>query len=268
VCLWPDFAQAAASIGGDQEVVALRQIRWFGALCSIGALLAGAGWVARPAGAIIGGTLDGKTHRSVGFVLEPSTQSSCSGALVKTRAPYDKVVLTAAHCFPSGTQVVVAFDSTISQFGSTWYSGVVYDDPNFNITGTDLGQNDDHDIAVVVFTATVPELPPYALAPVGSNKIGTSYTSVGYGLTDPYGFGVGTRYYGTFQSTYQDPWYLGSSPTCEGDSGGPALVRIRNKDYVAGLTDFGGAACSTGYEYRVDTTGAQAFINGGFLATN
>ena len=135
--------------------------------------------LAAPAGAITNGTLDGNRHPDVGALLAPvaysdGTWAACSGTLIAPR-----VFLTAAHCDLDVSRVAVTFDSSYDPATGTVYWGTWHADPGYT-----QAQNDPHDIAVVVLDAPVTGITPAQLPAAGSLgglRVGTRFTSVGYG---------------------------------------------------------------------------------------
>ena len=135
--------------------------------------------LAAPAGAITYGTPDGNRHPQVGALLAPQpysdgTWAACSGTLI---AP--TVFLTAAHCDLEVDRVAVTFDSSYDPATGTEHWGTWHADPDYT-----QAQNDPHDIAVVVLDQAVTGITPARLPAAGSLdslRVGTRFTSVGYG---------------------------------------------------------------------------------------
>src|SRR5262245_40400313 len=69
-------------------------------------------FLAAPAGAVVGGEVDGGLHPNVGmfYFTQDGARFRCSGTLVSPT-----IVLTAAHCTAGSTDVRVTFDSVAQQ---------------------------------------------------------------------------------------------------------------------------------------------------------
>ncbi|HEY3058609.1 MAG TPA: hypothetical protein VGL99_06500 [Chloroflexota bacterium] len=112
---------------------------------------------AAPAGAIVGGQLDGTGHPYVGF-LDASPigrPDGPTGVLISST-----VLLTAGHVTPSFaanglTHPPVTFEP-IASTASMWYTGTVHTNPNYDPFGID----NPGDIGVVVLDAPVAGIPP------------------------------------------------------------------------------------------------------------
>jgi hypothetical protein len=92
--------------------------------------------------AIVYGVPDGDDHPNVGSIVlrvpDVGLIQWCSGTLIA-----ENVFLTASHCTQPldglvarrpGTEVLVTFDSTISESG-TFYTGTWYTNPNYGTAG-------------------------------------------------------------------------------------------------------------------------------------
>ena len=226
---------------------------------------------ASPAGAIVGGAVDGSRHPAVGGLVSPTQYSDgtwlyCSGTLISPT-----VFLTAAHCAEDGELVGVTFDADY-QAGDKVYYGTFYSDPLYG-----QKQSDPHDIAVVVFDKAVKGITPAQLPTAGSLSSlsgSQTFTSVGYGAYEVTNGPGGHRYLyddvrmvatGTLNAI--NPAWLrismnpstGNGGTCYGDSGGPNFLGTTN--IVAAITITGDAVCrSTNVVYRLDTESARAFL--------
>lgn len=224
-----------------------------------------------PAYAIVYGVPDGNGHPNVGGLVAAQAYSDgtwiyCSGTLISPT-----VFLTAAHCDEGTARVRVTFD-TDYQDGDKIYTGTWYADPLYS-----QGQNDPHDIAVVVFDKPVKDITPARLPTAGSlSNLSASqqFTSVGYGAYEVTNQPGGHDYLyndvrmvatGTLNAI--NPAWLrismnpatGNGGTCYGDSGGPNF--LGSTDIVAATTITGDAICrSTNVTYRVDTPSARAFL--------
>jgi len=236
--------------------------------------------LAGPAGAISYGTIDtNEDYSNVGALIWQFDEGKyivCSGALISPT-----VFLTAAHCIEEdGQSVWVSFDLTITEpvtsGTNTIYHGVAHPHPDAYLQG----ENDVHDVAVVVLDEAVAGITPAPLAT--ENLLGemtnqelkdaTFYTA-GYGT-------VRETKHGASQPLFWDPtrrwasqtvnslgkvWVTfsmnvatGNAGTCYGDSGGPHFL----DGAIVAVTVTGDVWCkSTDKDYRVDTASARDFLD-------
>ena len=212
--------------------------------------------VTAPAGAIVGGNVDGRAHPYVGALIARTGRPFCSGVLVANRRP-GTVFLTSAHCLGHGGEgkhVRVTFGATVSS-GPT-YVGTYHVMPGY-VPATLA-----NDIAVVVFN-TRPRIAAVNLDD-GDTWLGqgAKVTTVGYGTPH-----IGVRTSATEVVTGSGSSWLylkaGSGNSCDADSGGPDLVRPDADDSAApevvALTDQG--SCSRDQDYRVTSAAVRNFLN-------
>jgi len=239
-----------------------------------------------PAQAIVYGQLDGNLHPNVGaFVIQREDgtfRKICSGTLID-----EDVFLTAAHCSVAAVNqpgvdaddVFVSFDSTFSQT-STLYPGTTYWDERYG-TG---GQNDAHDIAVIVLDDPVgidpADLPTEGLLDdlnAEHELRDEVFTAVGYGTVretrkkGPQGIlaNQDRRYAIQGMLSLTNAWFTlsmneatGNGGTCFGDSGGPHFLGDESSNLVVSITVTGDAVCkATDKTYRVDTEPAREFLS-------
>jgi S1-C subfamily serine protease len=234
-----------------------------------------AGTIAAAAFGIVGGSADGNSHPYVGearLTFPDGSFELCSGALVSATR-----FVTAAHCFPNGSQVEVSFDESPKPWASaTRVTGEVFNDPGWELGSKGVPTADTHDVAVVLLAGDgVP--PPYATLPTES-QVNTLPSNqlidvVGYGVQsfDPLLYGtrrlgivklingggkVGAEYLKLSANQSQ-----GKAAACEGDSGGPDL--LHNADVMIGITSFSVDANCSGVTYseRIDRQSTIDFIS-------
>jgi len=246
--------------------------------------------MAAPVSAITFGEADGDAHPFVGSMVvsipDEGVFQWCSGTLI---AP--QVFLTASHCTQPIAQTLedhpdwqflVTFDSTIDA-GGTFYTGTPHTNPQYG----GGGENDPHDVAVIVLDSAPPITPAQlpALGLLDTLKTAgelqsTRFTAVGYG-TERDSLKKGWQAIDdneTRQKADQRFWSLtsawlnlsmlptgsnASGGTCYGDSGGPHFIWLdgAETDIVAATTITGDAQCKAlDRDYRVDTPAARDFL--------
>lgn len=244
-----------------------------------------------PAAAITFGEVDADdTFPYVGamivFVPDRGFRQVCSGTLI---AP--TVFLTAAHCTAfaeaRGFSAFVTFERVFDKDDpnvAKLIPGTMHTHPLFGADGND----DPHDIAVIVLAKAVKSIRPAALPTAGrldelgarNGLRGAKFTAVGYGVLEPeigpggvVFFGNGTRRIGVSEyHSHTDFWLrmsqndaTGDGGTCFGDSGGPNFYGDKSTavatKVIASLTITGDAVClATNDTYRVDSASARAFL--------
>src|SRR3954447_2271455 len=153
------------------------------------AVLAAAAFLALPAGAITGGTIDGAAHPEVGAMLADfgdGLDVLCTGTLISKR-----VFLSAGHCTDYLREIGIAPHDVYVTFDSSWdpahpgkaLRGTYVTDPEYGYSGQG-GAANPHDIAVVVLdqavTITPARLPAAGLLdrlPLKTSR----FPAVGYG---------------------------------------------------------------------------------------
>ena len=216
---------------------------------------------------IIGGTSD-NSDPAVVLVIADSGQgeSLCTGEIV---SPH--VVFTAAHCVDP---------ASVGQ-GNTFY---IFVGPNYNTNnGTAYAVQETHydtkfslnnlqggnDVAVVIAKSALPPTPIVLNHdPLPNNAKGGTVRLVGYGVNngnDTQGTSAGVkRQTSTTITDFDNLFLLFTDPnhmTCEGDSGGPALMMMGGQERIVGITSFGDQGCmQSGYDTRADTY-ASSFVD-------
>ena len=217
---------------------------------------------------IIGGTSDtGDPGVVVVFAQVPGAQSGslCTGEVI---SPH--VVLTAAHCVSpaevgAGAKFIVFTGNDFNQAQQSQILQVKETHPNpaWNAQALTAG----HDVGIVVLqNATTIKPLPYMHAAITQAMAGQSVRLVGYGLdngTAQTGAGV-KRQTTTLLSDFDNVLLHFADPaheTCNGDSGGPALMMVNGVETIVGTTSFGDVSCAQGgYDTRVDAE--TTFIDG------
>jgi hypothetical protein len=145
----------------------------------------------------------------------------CTGVLVT-----DRLVLYAAHCGTHPAEVVIGNDT------STPKRRVRIDECRAH---PDAALGNGRDVAYCLLAESIADVPPVRLLADEEQalvSVGTPVTEVGFGLdTDQGLFGVKRRTVAQVQALGDDLVMAGTDGgTCEGDSGGPALVRLDDLD--------------------------------------
>jgi secreted trypsin-like serine protease len=213
---------------------------------------------------IIGGTID--TGDPAVVLLYMTVPGQQGGALCTGEVISPHVVLTAAHCTggedPTVTNAVyrVFLGPDFSQATAATLLPVkeVHYDPMFNVNNLTGG----HDIGVAILQNPLPS----TITPLKMNRLsmdtgfdGNKVRFVGYGLDNATAqTGAGIKRQTT--TTLADHTNLllhftdGLHETCNGDSGGPALMTVGGQEVIVGLTSYGDVNCNQGgYDTRVDT---------------
>lgn len=212
---------------------------------------------------IVGGITDGGHQYVVG--VGDDFGAFCTGTVISQRT-----VITAGHCFGGITRVY--FGTRLEEGSVEVLEEVLHPDyDDFSLS---------HDLAILKLAQNFPFQPAPLLREEMNNSpdfIGPEFTFVGYGDTDAFGNGFGTRRVVTFPISGVGPLEVGGTPgfidasqfyyltngqqTCFGDSGGPAFVVRGGVERHAGSTSFGDLDCSfDGVQARTDAPLIASFI--------
>jgi V8-like Glu-specific endopeptidase len=200
---------------------------------------------------IIGGTDDiGDPAIAALFAHKPgeNTGSLCTATLITPT-----VLITAAHCVkPSvvgdGMEFLAIFNPTLSGSPASTQHLVAetHFDPAFNETNLTNG----HDVAVAILAEPITDITPipWRRTPLPASFSGQNARLVGYGLNDGFNqTGAGTKRQVTVKigSVTDTILQLGNfgATSCNGDSGGPALVTVDGQEQLVGVTSFGLVFC-------------------------
>lgn len=192
----------------------------------------------------------------VELLLNGGSAGFCTGTVVAPR-----VVITAAHCTKNLSSVTVVTGS-----GNFVASSIHYHS-SYN------GSLEDHDIGVV---KTSQDLPTRVIDVLSTNDMVQNELTIigGYGYSNGVsGTGGGTlrgatALLNTFAGHSIGTIYTGNDEhgdTCNGDSGGPLLVKRNNEWVLAGVTSNGNANCTpVDYAYYGNLTSSsnKSFVNG------
>jgi V8-like Glu-specific endopeptidase len=215
--------------------------------------------VAEDARPIIGGETDSGDPSVVAVYAQQLGATSgflCTGSVI---AP--TVVLTAAHCVsPSETGVdarfVVLTNANINKRGGQQLAvREVHANPRWNPDQLENG----HDEGIVILQEPTSLAPlPFNRRPLAASAQGAALRIVGYGLDD----GVDQTGAGVKRQALTKLRSIGSAlievgdrrkGTCNGDSGGPAFMKLGGVETIVGTTSYGNATCTDGgFDARVD----------------
>jgi V8-like Glu-specific endopeptidase len=181
----------------------------------------------------------------------------CTGSVI---AP--TVVLTAAHCVSASetganARFVVLTANDINRPGGQQLAvKEVHANPRWTAKNLENG----HDQGIVILAAPTTLAPlPFNGHALAASSTGAALRIVGYGLDDGVaqtGAGVKREALTKMGSVEDTLIEVGNSQkgTCNGDSGGPAFMKLGGVETIVGTTSYGDETCSDGgYDARVDT---------------
>ncbi|HWE28867.1 MAG TPA: trypsin-like serine protease [Polyangia bacterium] len=216
---------------------------------------------------IIGGTTD--TTDSAVVLLYMTVPGQTGGSLCTAEVISPHVVVTAAHCTggedPAITNAVwrVYLGPDFSK--ATAADMLVVTEAHYNAQFDIKNLPGGNDVGVAILQNALPStiVPlPVNHASMDTGFDGKQVRFVGYGLDDAAAqTGAGVKR--TTTTTLSDHTALllhfadATHETCNGDSGGPALMTLDGRETIVGLTSYGDVNCSTGgYDTRVDAMAA------------
>ena len=196
--------------------------------------------------------------------------SGCTGTMVSVD-PATKIgyVLTAAHCTIKATSVSITQGNDKKASATLVSYGFIdhYEHPSYN--GATTSPYDVAMIRVIGVDANTPVVP--MLSPDNLVQGQTRVTSVGWGMTirpdvqtDAGPNMLKNRIDGTVASlsaTAVGVRYDNNGDICHGDSGGPVLVTVGGKEYVAAVHSYVYEPC-VGVGYSVRASAHKAFFQG------
>jgi V8-like Glu-specific endopeptidase len=208
---------------------------------------------------IIGGETDTGDPSVVAVYAQQVGATSgflCTGSVI---AP--TVVLTAAHCVSASETganarfVVLTANDINKRGGQQLAVREVHANPKWSARNLQSG----HDEGIVILEQPTTLAPlPFNLHPLPASSTGAALRIVGYGLddgVDQTGAGVKRQALTKLGAISSALIEVGDSRkgTCNGDSGGPAFMKLGGVETIVGTTSYGDETCSDGgYDARLD----------------
>jgi V8-like Glu-specific endopeptidase len=215
--------------------------------------------VAEDAQPIIGGEADTGDPGVVAVYAQQIGATSgflCTGSVI---AP--TVVLTAAHCVSpeetgAGARFVVLTAANVNKRGGQQLAvREVHANPRWSPDALENG----HDEGIVILQEPTSIAPlPFNRKPITAAMVGAPLRLVGYGLNDGVeqtGAGVKRQAMTKLHAVDGALLQVGDRKkgTCNGDSGGPAFMKLGGVETIVGTTSYGNATCTDGgFDARVD----------------
>jgi secreted trypsin-like serine protease len=213
--------------------------------------------------AIVGGSAD--TADPAVVLVNIGNFAICTGEVV---SPH--VVLTAAHCLTSSQipatttwRILIANDFRDAPSSDYVQVKEVHAHPDYRestIGKADIG-------VIITREAMSPRPLKLNRTALDASTVGQTVRLVGYGVTtgtDSMGTTAGIKRVTTTQVAEVEPDLIDfgdpQHDTCEGDSGGPALLTMNGEEVIIGITSFGDQSCMRGgSDTRVDLF-ADSFV--------
>ncbi len=233
--------------------------------CLVGCAPPGTIEVGRAERAIIGGTVDTGDPAVVlvtSINFQTGRAGNCTGEVV---SPH--VVLTAGHCVHPGVvgagnsyYIFTGKEPDFHAKSGVYEAAETHYEPGYNPTNQAKSSTPAaHDVAVIILKTPIPVTPlRFNHVPLGQDSVGKVARLVGYGVTDindPQSTGV--KYQTSAEISridatsvvFADP----AHNTCEGDSGGPALLDLGDGEVIVGTVSVGDQDCALhGIDARID----------------
>jgi secreted trypsin-like serine protease len=214
----------------------------------------------RAAQAIVGGT---ETSGDPAVVsVDIGVVSACSGVLIAK-----DTVLTAGHCAIDDVLldtpgVTIVFGSDENDVGARTIDVKAWQrHPKYTAAGAG------YDVALLTLDRDVTDVVPIGLVDVKVTDppVGTLVRHVGYGENDEAkGTGQGIKRTATYPITKVDPLLVWSGApglqTCDGDSGGPALIKVGASEKILAVVSDGPNCHTDGADARVDVAEVHDWI--------
>ncbi len=210
--------------------------------------------------AIIGGTTDKKDPAIIALFAQ--VPGSSEGSLCTAELIAPTVLLTAAHCvLPSevgkGAEfiAITSYDFNTATSSETVAVKETHYDSSFDINSPENG----YDVGIAILEKPLSITPlAYNQKALAQSVVGENVRLVGYGNSNGAkgtGSGIKRTTTAAIDSLSTRLIEIGSTKheTCNGDSGGPALMTIDGVETIIGTTSYGDSECTGGgYDTRVD----------------